>query len=82
MKGLSAGSAVAEGAGIGGQAGEEAGGGCGGDFPLCDLEKFKEDSCGGGDIGDDEVVFSVPWVADVVVDDDIYGAGPRDGLLA
>ena len=82
MKGLSAGSAVAEGAGIGGKAGEEAGGGGGSDFPLCDLEKFKEDSCGGGDIGDDEVVFSISWVADVMVDNDIHGAGPRDGLLA
>ena len=61
--------AVAKGSGIGGKTRVKAGGGGWGYFPRGLLEYLKENSCGGGDFGNDQVEFSVTGVADVVIDD-------------
>ena len=73
--------AVTKGSGIGGKTCEEAGGGSRGHFPGGLLEYVKENSCGGGNFGNDQVKFSVTGIADVVIDDHIDGLGPIQGFL-
>ena len=55
VEGVSVGATVAEGAGIGGETGVEAGGVGGRNFPRGLLKKLEEDAGGGGDFGNDEI---------------------------
>ena len=73
--------AIAKGSGIGGETCVEAGGGGRRYFPGGLLEYLKENACGGGDFGNDQVEFSVAGVTDVVIDDHIDWLGPCQGFL-
>lgn len=75
-EGLSVGAPIAEGAGIGREAGIEAGGSGRGNVPTSHFKKAKKDAGRGRYFVNDEIQSPKAWVADMMVDDDIHRMFP------